>query len=213
MLAAQYGDLWRKVLDAKGRRIAAFITYFVCLAGHSWAPCGTVMGSTDWDRLHENPLQPEQRWYCNCCTAKFRTAFGIVIEILLPPSKSAPNGTWLYMRSTVPDTDEEDIKAMRIEEEMDPDSPEDLYNRLPNTTPSLEGGMFRRAEAREMDPRRMSHLTSTFKIIDVMNFATLPMFPWKQIYTFANGGEGLLNLIKSAPNDRAAHKSWIQVRC
>jgi hypothetical protein len=81
------------------------------------------------------------------------------------------------MRSTVPDTDEEDIKAMRIEDEIDPDSPEDLYNRLPNTTPSLEGGMFRRAEARETDPRRMSYLTSTSKIIDVMNFVTLPMFP------------------------------------
>ena len=103
------------------------------------------------------------------------------------------------MRSTVPDTDEEDIKAMRIEEEIDPDSPEDLYNRLPNTTPSSEGGMFRRADAREMDPKRLPYVTSTFKIIDVMNFVTLPMFPWKQIYTFAKGGEGLLSLTKGTP--------------
>ena len=28
-LAAQYGDLWREVLDAKNRRIAAFMTYYV----------------------------------------------------------------------------------------------------------------------------------------------------------------------------------------
>ena len=195
MLAAQYGDLWCEVLDSKNRRVAAFMTYYVCLAGHSWEPCGTVMGSKVWDRLHEDPLKPKQRWYCNCCHAGFKTKFGVVIEILLPPTKSAPNGSWLYMRATVPDKDEEDIKAMRIEEELDPDSPEDLYNRLPNTTPSLDGGMFRRAQMHEMNPERMAYMDSTFKIIDVHFFVTLPKFPWKQVYTFADG-EGLMKLSK-----------------
>ena len=99
------------------------------------------------------------------------------------------------MRATVPDKDEEDIKAMRIEEELDPDFPEDMYNRLPNTTPCLDGGMFRRAKSHEMNQERMAYVDSTFKTIDVHVFVTLPKFPWKQVYTFVDG-EGLMKLSK-----------------
>jgi hypothetical protein len=78
MLAAQYGDLWCEVLDAKCRRIAAFITYFVRLAGMRGRLADLTWGQQTGAGCMRTPLQPKQRWYCNCCTAKFRTAFGIV---------------------------------------------------------------------------------------------------------------------------------------
>ena len=74
---------------------------------------------------------------------------------MLPPCPSAPEGTWVYFRATVPSGDEEDVKAMRLEEEYDPSSPLDLFNKLPNTTPSTKGGMLRHALPEEMHASRM----------------------------------------------------------
>ena len=44
------------------------------------------------------------------------------------------------MRATVRDTDEEDVTAIHLEEDIDPASPQDVYDRLPQATPSLKGG-------------------------------------------------------------------------
>ena len=59
---------------------------------------------------------------------------------MVPPSKNNVHGEWLYMRSSVPDTDVEDVKAMQLEKVINPDNPRGLYDRLPNATPSMSGG-------------------------------------------------------------------------
>ena len=97
---------------------------------------------------------------------------------MLPPSPSAPEGTWMYMRATIPSGDEEDIKAMRLEEEINPESPQDLFDRIPTATPSVLGGMLRHALPEEMSPDRMACLATTFKILDVPAFE-MEIFPWK----------------------------------
>ena len=57
MLAAQYGDLWSEVLDKEGRRVGAFMTYYVCLAGGKSHTCGAVMDSKTWGRKHDDPIE------------------------------------------------------------------------------------------------------------------------------------------------------------
>jgi hypothetical protein len=197
MLAAQYGDLWSEVLDKNGKRIGAFMTFFVCLAGHSWAPCGTVMDSKSWDRFHANPLVPKQRWYCNCCKARYMTRFGVLVETMLPPTPGHPHGSWVYLRATVPSGDEEDIKAMRIEEELDPSSPQDLYDRSPLTMPWLDGGILRAVDKSELAEGRDAFLHATFKLLDPIAFKAVAQMPWKQIYSFV-GEERLMKLAAAA---------------
>jgi hypothetical protein len=183
MLAAQYGDLWSEVVDSRGQRVGAFMSYFCCLAGPVWERCGTVMDSKSWSRLHDDPLKPRQRWYCNCCLGRYRTRFGVVIEVLTPPTATCPQGSWHYMRAEVPDGDMEDVKAMRLESVLDPENPRDLFDRLPEATPSLAGGMLRKAYPHEMASGKEAFAAQTFKIVDVDAFYALPKFPWKQVFS------------------------------
>ena len=148
MLAAQYSDLWCEIKDRRGRRIGALMSYYVCLAGGSQYPCGTVMEASAWDRLHANPLQTKQRWYCNDCSAKYRTKYGVLVQVMLPPCDAHPQGSTQWMRAEVPDRDHEDVRALHLEEVYDPASPEDLYNKVrKNAPPSTTDGMLRPGHA------------------------------------------------------------------
>ena len=98
-----------------------------------------------------------------------------MLEIRVPPSPAAPQGSWLYMRAEVPS------------HEADPANPQELYDRLPSATPSLAGGLLRQAQPQEMATGRSSFREQTFRIIDVESFCALPMLPWKQVYTFFKG--------------------------
>ena len=106
---------------------------------------------------------------------------------MVPPTAAAPQGSWLYMRAEVPSHDEQDVKAMRLEFEVDPANPQELYDRLPSATPSLAGGLLRQAKPQEMATGRSSFREQTFRSIDVESFCALPMLPWKQVYTFFKG--------------------------
>ena len=91
------------------------------------------------------------------------------------------------MRAEVPSHDEQDVKAMRLEFEVDPANPQELYDKLPSATPSLEGGLLRQAQSHEMAAKRSEFREQTFRIKDVESFCALPMLPWKQVFTFFKG--------------------------
>ena len=76
---------------------------------------------------------------------------------------------------------------MRLEFEVDPANPQELYDRLPSATPSLAGGLLRQAKPQEMATGRSSFREQTFRIIDVESFCALPMLKWKQVFTFFQG--------------------------
>ena len=61
MEATDYTDEW---LNQEG---AIFRSYYVCMAGGSADPCGTMVTSDMWDRHHADPLAVKQRWYCTIC--------------------------------------------------------------------------------------------------------------------------------------------------
>ena len=184
-LAAQYSDLWCEIKDRRGRRIGALMSYYVCLAGGSEYPCGTVMEASAWDRLHPDPLQAKQRWYCNVCSAKFRCKFGVLLQVMLPPCDAHPQGSTQWMRAEVPDRDHEDVRAMRLEEEFDPASPLELYNKVrASAKPSTTDGMLRQALPHELC-KNAAQAAGTFRIVPLKEFVAMELFPWDQIFNFA----------------------------
>ena len=138
--------------------------------------CGTVIISKIWDRRKEDPLATGQRYYCNCCNAKYRHASGSLLQIQVPGSDPA------ICRATNPPRDNEYLKAMYLDDELDPTSRADLDNRIPEAIPYAEGTLLRQAELKDMYSSSMSTY-GVFKIIDVLAFEQMPLFPWEQMFT------------------------------
>ena len=89
--------------DKKSCLVANFTHYFPCARfDPEYGHCGTVMSRAREDLLE--PGSPGRIWrrHCNCCKGCIRRSFGVVIEIMLPPSTAAPEGVWLYMRDGDP---------------------------------------------------------------------------------------------------------------
>ena len=185
MLAAQYSDLWCEIKDKRGRRIGAMMSYYVCLAGGNQYPCGTVMESSAWDRMHADPLRAGQRWYCNVCSAKYRTKFGVLVQVLLPPCDTHPSGSVQWMRAEVPDRDHEDVRAMHLEEVYDPSSPMELYNKVQmSAAPSTTCGMLRVAQAHELSDK-CKQAVGTYRIVPMAEFVAMGLFAWDQIFNMS----------------------------
>eukprot|EP00974_Lingulodinium_polyedra_P063392 6120805-Lingulodinium_polyedra.AAC.1 len=59
--------------------------FYVCFAktGHDWEDprCKTVIAAAIWDKLHDDRLAVGQRWYCRRCPARYKTSFGVVVEL------------------------------------------------------------------------------------------------------------------------------------
>jgi hypothetical protein len=175
MLAAQYCDLWSEIKSG-GKTVGALMCFYVCLAGGS-NPCGTLMSSKAWDRLHADALSLKQRWYCRCCGGRYMTRYGCLVQLV------HPSGRTHYARSEVP-LEEEDSKAMFLEDTIDPSSPEDLFSRIPDAVP-VEGDMLRKAAAGDFWGNRDRHAdldNGVYKMLQVEQFKALPLWPWKHIF-------------------------------
>jgi len=182
-IASTFCDLWAELRDKRGNVIGVFCSFYVCMRLiNETERCGTVIISKIWDRLKEDPLATGQRYYCNCCNAKYRHASGSLLQIQVPGSDPA------FCRATNPPRDNEDVKAMYLEDELDPTSPADLYNRIPEAIPHAEGTFLRQAELKEMYSSKMSTY-GVFKIIDVPAFEQMPLFPWEQMFTMFGSGQ------------------------
>ena len=124
-----------------------------------------------------------QRYYCNCCNGRYRHNHGTLIQI------QAPGCTPTFLRATVPPTDNHDAVAMFLEDTLDPESPEDLYNRLPTAVPYADGTFIRPAVPSDMYRAGMS-TTGVWKILQIEAFEEMPKFPWTQMFNLVseNGG-------------------------
>ena len=138
--------------------------------------CATVICSKTWDRLKEAPGAVKQRYYCCCCCQRYKTKHGTMVQV------TSQEGT-SYSRATVPPTDNEDVRALFLEEELDPDSPEDLFARLPHCTP-VQGDMLRQALPSEIG-NGTGDTTGVYRILPAAlpGFLATPMFQWEQMFT------------------------------
>ena len=84
-LAADYSDEWTCVRKADGSIKSALRSFHICMSGGSSSPCCTVVESKKWLRMKEegeaDAWVAGQRWYCNCCTARYRPKFGMLNEV------------------------------------------------------------------------------------------------------------------------------------
>ena len=110
-LAADYADEWPIVRRADGTIQSAFRSFHKCTAkaGEADGCCGTVIVSKAWLRKLAEPWASGQKWYCNCCTAKYRTTMGMLTEI------HASDGSVYWIVSSFPGG-MNDVKWMAVEE-------------------------------------------------------------------------------------------------
>ena len=156
--AADYSDRWFK--DG----VREFRVYYICLSGGTQWPCNTVIEAMAWDRLKDELEATGQRWYCKRCTAKYRTKFGVLVEMI--------NGTQAcYCLGELPPCDIQDAKMLKIAENFKQfTTPKQLLDALPNIKP-LARGEFLKETGHE------GHYAFNAEMM-----AGLEMMNWSQLY-------------------------------
>ena len=145
---------------------SAFNVYYMCKAGAAGEECFTLTLSTEWERLHDDPIATGQRWYCSC-GAKYKTKYGVLTELII--EKSA-----YYVMAEFPPQSLCDAKFMAIQEKFKRVSTaEELLASSPQITPSAIGSVL---------TPTLKH--GEFKINKAM-FEGLPSFNWFQLYNLS----------------------------
>ena len=110
-----------------------------------------------------------QRWYCNCCGSRYKTKFGMLIEIIIGEDTQA-----MYCKAELPPPDIQDAKNMMIQRTFKHCStPSELLAAIPVISP-LDRSEFLRATEDE----------AVFKFDDEM-YQGLKLLEWYQLYNLA----------------------------
>ncbi len=171
--AAQYSDEW--VTSKSGeKKTGHFRAFYACMAGGADHQCGTVILSKAWLRRHEDPLKAKQRWYCLCCGTRYETGFGMLTEFY-------DGGEHCFALAETPGQDVEDIRALDLEDRVQPCSPENLYEALVDVHP-FTCVLTRPAQRHEILPNMNEH--GVYKITNLKALAELPKLEWTQLFNF-----------------------------
>lgn len=175
--AADYEDTW---VTGKG---GSFKAWYFCNADIGWKGngCKTFISAKAWDKLHKGADEWEktgQRWWCNCCGARYMTRHGMMCEVYHPHT-----GTF-WVRAKVPNLDHQDVRAMRIERDMaGRDEIVDaaaLFASLPDTLPSSVPVYMRAAIAADMRDGRSPE--GHWKLLNEEVLANIPWFEWDTLF-------------------------------
>ena len=149
-MAADYSDAWTEIRDNKGKLIGGFSAFYIC----EWTPdkgktpdegkteeCHTLILSKVWGRKHEDPLKSKQKWYCKICGTKYKTYYGMLVEI-----REVGTNDVCHALANCTDDDDRGTKALILEERygQEAKTPEDLYRLVPTIEPTL-GQCLRKA--------------------------------------------------------------------
>ena len=183
MNVAQYHDEW---VNTKSGALRA---WYVCLQdwGESYPPCGTVMPSKQWKRKFEEVGATKQKWYCVCCTTRFRTAYGMLVEV-------RAKGISTFMLAEVTDKDVEDIRAMYLEQKLRPKDHMDLWRMIPDFKPIDPKDILRPVRPQEIAKQAIGEgfdISTVSKFVDVQGLKELPKWDWDQIFTLLDGASSL----------------------
>ncbi len=162
--AADYSDRW----FSQGKR--EFRVYYICIAGGTEYPCNTVIEAMAWDRLKKEMEATGQRWYCKVCHAKYKTRYGVLVEII--------NGRQAcYCLGDLPPFDIQDAKLMKIEETFKQfTTPQELLDALPSIKPLARGEFLKPT----MHDGHYSFNKTMMEGLESMN--------WSQLYNMTGGG-------------------------
>ena len=169
---AQYSDEW--VNTESG----ALRAWYVCLCdwGGQYPPCGTVMPAKQWSRKFEDVGSSRQKWYCVCCKTRFRTAYGMLVEV-------HTRGISTFMLAEVSNKDVEDVRAMYLEKKLNPKNHKDLWQKIPDFTPIDPRDILRPVEKHELAITEGFDLSTVSKFVNVQGLKAVPKWDWDQIFS------------------------------
>ena len=125
--------------------------WYICRAnlGAGWGECGTLISSKCWGRLFEDPMASKRRWYCGCCCCRYKTKFGLLIEVI-------STGVACYVLADLPPQHMGDLKAAIVQQIMGNgvQTAEELFARLPDVKPASKR---LRAHPPELEDGRVPH--------------------------------------------------------
>jgi hypothetical protein len=160
--AADYSDRWFK--DG----IREFRVYYICVAGGAH-PCNTVIEAMAWDRFKKELEATGQRWYCKMCYAKYKTKYGVLVEMI--------NGKQAcYCLGAIPPFDISDAKLMAIQQQFSQYStPAELLAALPTIKPLARGDFLKETSYE-------GHYTFNAEMM-----VGLETMNWSQLYNMTGG--------------------------
>ena len=169
---AQYSDEW---VNTKTGSLRA---WYVCLQdwGGTWGVCGTVMPSKQWKRKFEDVGASKQRWYCVCCQTRFRTSYGMLVEV-------HTRGVSTFMLAEVSNRDVEDVRAMFLEKELKPKNHRDLWEKIPDFTPMDPQEILRPVKPHELAITEGFDVSLVSKFVNVDGLKKVPKWDWDQIFS------------------------------
>ena len=127
-------------------------------------PCDTVVQAQAWDRLKEDPVASEERWWCHC-QAKYKTSWGALVEIF-------KDDVACYCLANLPPENMFDVKGMLIEQRFKHvKNATELYEAIPRVTP-LARDAFVPIPGRQ----------GMWKLLAMKELEERPKFDWNQLY-------------------------------
>jgi hypothetical protein len=145
--------------------------FFICKAGKGYGEvCMILLSSKQWKQLFPDvPWCPGQRWYCLCCTARYRAGWGVVVEF-------RKGDKYYYMAAACPPEGILDIRAMMHEKHYGPAiSASELYAKLPVVKPHATSLVVPHGKF--------------MKFADRVVLDGLREFKWETIFQFASSME------------------------
>ena len=157
--------------------------WYVCMmdGNGQWDPCGTIMPAKHWLRRFDDVGSSKQRWYCVCCGTRFKTKFGMLVEIHI----TSPAPTSIFMRSEISNLDVDDVRAMYLYlEYLDH---KDLWQKIPNFIPREPGDIMRPCKESEFAEREGFEKSLIYKFNNPAGVKDdVPMWNWDEIFTLVD---------------------------
>ena len=161
--AVDYNDTWFLEKETE------FNVYYICQRKYDAEGkdrCNAAIQSLAWDRMIADPIANKQRWYCNVCGARYKTAYGVLVELIVKGNTKEA----LYCKADLPPEDMKDLKAMCVQSKLrHANTPQELLAALPTLSPQDRGTFFT-----ETKP---GVFTFTTEVCD-----SLPKMEWYQLY-------------------------------
>ena len=201
--ATTYSDEWCGVLGGW------FRSYYICLYNCVWEAgrpkmcpgcCGTLIPSKLWNlKIEDDPLADAQRWYC-WQNHKHNATWGQVIEMMTLTKKL------LYIWAKVPAGSIQDIRALKIEEEMGPSvTAEQIYDMLLVIPPQKTSFITIHPDAPKCPPGK-----ERFFYMDEETFNQLEEFQWYQIFNMT--GAPMTEHVKTGAKAKAKMEQGVAAK-
>jgi len=188
---AQYSDEWVKTPSG------ALRAWYVCRQtfGGQYAECGTLIPSKIWKRKHQDIASSKQKWYCVCCGARYRTQFGMLVEV-------HAKGISTFVVVDVCDTEVlwEQISDLwnhipsYLLTSFTPMNPADILRPIQRSDLTMNGGVDEGVVSKILKGDDTGMVS---KILDVQGFKDLPK--WDRDWLFGGSGAPPAAAVPPAP--------------